>query len=475
MPISALQLESLRQAVSKVSPDTNTITIETCGIEFDCTAALPSKAALSALLDAVSTTNLSSAISALFAGGVVNLSEQQPALHMALRDPEPSFGLSSTAIQEVLTSRERILELASHLRLGQLPSGELITDIIHIGIGGSDLSPRLLTQALANPQPETPRLHFLSTPASHWSQLATQLRPETTLVIAASKSFGTQEMLYNLNLVDCWLEGAGHRLAITANIDAAKQHGFTNKQILPLWNWVGGRYAFSSAISLIAAINMGASAFQAFLAGAHAMDQHFRQTPLENNLPIRMALVDFWRHIVQQLPGRGVFAFDSRLELLANWLQQLETESNGKQVDQYGAPLSIGSAPLVFGGNGSDAQHALFQMLHQGQHYWPLEFIGVRPQTDDPTSTLLYAQLCGQAQTFLKGDQTAEAHAQMPGGRPVVVTLLTKLDAWHMGALLASYEHKTFCFAHLIGCNPFDQWGVEAGKVATLSALQKLT
>ncbi len=477
MPVDQADFSALQAAWLAAQPDQPgcpEMALNSCGIGFDCSTVLPSQHTAGLLLKAAREAGLSDQINRLFSGKMVNLSENQAALHMLLRDPQASADLDNLNPTAILQARTHMLALADDLRQGRMPDGAPITDILHLGIGGSVLSPRLLLNALGDSQPGMPDIHFLSAPASQWSTLAAQLDPATTLVIAASKSFTTVETLHNLKLVDNWSGGRGQRLAITANPSEAARYGFASGQILPLWPWVGGRFAFSSAVSLVAAISMGSSAFRKLLRGAHAMDQHFRSAELEHNLPVWMALTDFWLHVVGDHPGRGVFSYDPRLSLLTAWLQQLETESNGKSVSQTGELLQCRGAPLVFGGDGSDAQHALFQMLHQGQACWPLELVGVRPGRAEATSQLLFAQLLGQAQTFRQGDQDAPPHQRLPGNRPVVTTLLDRLDAECLGALLAAYEHKTVCFAHLVGCNPFDQWGVAAGKQATQAALRQL-
>ncbi len=479
MPVSRFNLSALKTLRLQQKNNSQTQSQPTgaltraCGIEFDATAVLRSQTVVEQLQAAAEHAQINHHIQQLFAGDKVNISEAQPALHMALRDPQPDYGLDSNHKQAVAATRTQLIRLADSLHHGHMPSGEPIKHIVHIGIGGSDLSPRLLNKALSNLSSDTPAIHFLSSPANHWPRLSAQLDPTKTLLIAASKSFGTAESLHNLELVQAWQNNQGFQLAVTAQSQRAQALGFDDEQILPLWPWVGGRYAFCSAVSLAAAISMGSAAFQELLAGAYAMDQHVHNTAVKDNLAVNMALVDYWQHVVGDYLARGVFSFDPRISLLAAWLQQLETESNGKSVDSYGEPLNTRAAPLVFGADGSDAQHALFQQLHQGQTVWPLEFIGVKPPEGDATAQLLFAQLLGQASTFQQGHQKAPAHARLRGGRPVTKTLLDKLDAWHLGALLAVYEHKTFCFGQLIGCNPFDQWGVEAGKQATQVALRE--
>ncbi len=476
MSVSQANLSALRSVWERTDVYqslTEARQVAACGISFDGTAVVRSEQVADLLQQTAQQAGLKQAISELFAGAHINLSENRPALHMALRDPSPDYGLADDAIDDIFKARQQMAALTDSLHSGLLPSGEQIKDVIHVGIGGSDLSTRLLTRALGRSNRHTPDIHFISAPATYWSSVAERLNPATTLLIATSKSFTTAETLYNLAMITDWQNQQGYRLAVTANPEQALQHGFNQTEILPLWPWVGGRYGFSSAASLAAAVSMGNPDFQSLLAGAHAMDQHFQHTPLIENLPVWMALIDLWQHVAGPYQARGVFTYDPRLSVLTSWLQQLETESNGKSVTATGEPLNMPGAPLVFGGDGSDAQHALYQMLHQGQTTWPLEFVGVRPQVDNPTSQLLFAQLQGQAETFTGGDQNAPAHARLPGKRPVCITLLDQLDAWHVGALLAAYEHKTFCFGRLIGCNPFDQWGVEAGKRATRAALKK--
>ena len=420
---------------------------------------------------------LPAARSALYQGAVVNRSEQLPALHMALRAADPERFLPAATATEVLVGRQRMLQLADGLHHGRDGNERKITDIIHIGIGGSDLGPRLLLQALTAKQrpvnEQVPSLHFMSGPKLDWPTLRARLDPATTQVIVVSKSLGTTETLFNWQQLRAWQRLP--ELVVTAAPQRALAMGISRQQILPLWPWVGGRYSFASAVSLSAAAAIGSDQFEAVLAGAAAMDQHFLQQPVAANLPVQMALLDFWNHCIRRFPARGVFTYHPGLQLLSNWLQQLEMESNGKRVDQSGRCLQLPSAALLFGGDGPQSQHAMFQSLHQGQRDWPLELIGVMPQPGNDAMRLLLAQLLGQWESLHQGDDQPDPARALPGQRPVTAMLLPDLSAHTLGRLLAAYEHKTFTLASLIGCNPFDQWGVEAGKRSTARIVKALS
>jgi glucose-6-phosphate isomerase len=414
---------------------------------------------------------------ALYQGEQVNRSEQQAALHMALRATEPEQFLPATAAKDLCTARKHMLHIADCLHHGRSPAGDTITDIVHIGIGGSDLSARLLQGALTGDRykgsDKLPQMHFMSGPELHWPALRSCLDPATTQVIVVSKSLGTVETLFNWNHLRAWQQMP--ELVVTAATDKATAMGIKPEQILPLWAWVGGRYSFASAASLTAAIAMGSARFKELLTGAENMDQHFMQQPLAENLPVQLALLDFWNHCIRRFPARGVFSYHPDLRLLSSWLQQLEMESNGKLVDQTGRPLQLPAAPLVFGGDGPQSQHAMFQLLHQGERDWPLELIGVIPKAGDHGMHLLLAQLLGQWESLELGDDSADPVLALPGQRPVTAMLLPNLNPCTLGKLLAAFEHKTFALACLIGCNPFDQWGVEAGKRATARIAAALT
>lgn len=422
-------------------------------------------------LEAMADRILPAARAALFAGEHVNRSENQPALHMALRAREPARYLHQQQATEVTATRQRMLHWADCLHQGHTPAGQHIRAIVHIGIGGSDLSPRLLQQALGLHTTSTPEIHYLSAPATDWPTLQQRLDPASTQVVVASKSLSTTETLHNWQLVRDWQQQMVPEIVVTAATDKALAMGVDAQHMLPIWPWVGGRYSFASAVSLSAAAAIGAAQFEALLAGAEAMDEHFLQQPMQRNLPVQLALLDFWNHCIRRFPARGVFTYHPALRLLSNWLQQLEMESNGKSVSNDGTALASPSGPLLFGGDGIQAQHAIFQLLHQGERDWPLQLIGVMPEPDNASMQMLFAQLLGQLQAFSAGSdydgKASNPLSYIRGQRPVSALLLPQLDAYTIGGLLACHEHKTFTLGSMIGCNPFDQWGVEAGKLAS--------
>lgn len=436
---------------------------------------------------------------ALFAGEPVNRSEQRPALHMALRAPDDMTGSPAwqTARRDVKDCLAQMTALVDAVRKAPaymgLPS---ITDVVSIGIGGSDFGPRLACAALASSAAGGPRVHFLANvDGGRTANLMRQLDPRHTLVLLISKSFGTQETLLNGRVLFDWLVGElgaeqAHRrlFAVTANAEAARTtFDLDDARILPMWDFVGGRYSLWSAVGLPVALAIGMDAFRQLLAGAHAVDKHFLEAPLADNLPVWLALVSWWNRVWLGRGSHCIVPYDDRLDGLPGYLQQLEMESNGKRVREDGRPVDLPTAPVVWGSVGSNAQHAYFQALHQGTDVIPVDFIGVvEPghELDDNHRALL-ANLLGQGAALMRGRDGAAARAAMtqldpaqrdslaaqktfPGNRPSTTVLLDRLDPQSLGALLALYEHKTFVYATLCGINPFDQWGVELGK--TLAA-----
>jgi glucose-6-phosphate isomerase len=375
-----------------------------------------------------------------------------------------------------------------------------ITDVVNIGIGGSDLGPRMAVLALdAFVQPGL-RLHFVSNVDGH--DLARVLRgldARRTLFIVASKTFTTQETMANAHAARAWFDAEGgtdraaHFVGVTTNLQAAAQFGIT--RTFGFWDWVGGRYSMWSAIGLPIAIAIGAANFRALLDGAHAMDRHFATAPLERNLPVLLGLLDVWYRNFHRCASRSVAPYHQGLERLPAYLQQLEMESNGKGVDLAGEPLPYGTSPVVWGEPGTNGQHAYFQMLHQGTDVIPVEFIAVRT----PTHTLagqhakLLANCLAQGQALMQGKSAEEAlreraptasatlapevlarHRTFPGNRPSTTLLLEALSPRALGALVAMYEHRVFTSGALWGVNSYDQWGVELGKALCTALLPRL-
>ncbi len=457
--------------------------------------------ALAGLIGHAEDANLQAWIGALFRGEKINLSEGRPALHTAVRQPDdaPVMVDGIDVMPAIRATQQRMHTLVTAVRDGTRVSatGQRFTDVVHLGIGGSDLGPRLVCDALAplpGPSATLPRVHFVSNvDPEHLARALGPLQPATTLVVVTSKTFSTQETLANAQAAWAWLQQAlpqdagiaTHFIAVTANVDAAVAFGVARDDVLPLWDWVGGRYSLWSAAGLAIPLALGWTAFTALLAGAARMDTHFRSTPLATNLPVLSGLVGYWNVRVLGLRQRIVVPYAQRLAALPAYLQQLVLESNGKSVTRDGAPVAGPTAAAVWGAVGTDSQHAFFQWLHQGTDEVPVEFI-VPLQAAHPLAhqqTLLVANALAQAQALLEGRDDATLRAELApqaltgaaleaaiaarrcaGDRASTTLLLPHLDAVELGALLAYYEHRTYVESILFGINAFDQWGVELGK-----------
>lgn len=403
---------------------------------------------------------LAQAVSDLFAGKIVNSSENRPALHMALRAQEPD----QSGGEDVVLQRQRFLDLSGRLHDGHAG----LSDLLHIGIGGSDLGPRLVADALDG-DTSAVRVHWLSTLDSRrFDRLVERLDPAKTGVVIASKSFSTAETLMQAEAVREWL---GPRFvqqawAATARSDRAVEFGLAEESVLAFPEWTGGRYSLWSSVGMSAAARIGAPAFQELLAGAAEADRQFRQQPDTTSLAVMLALVMHYLRRDLELPTLGVISYEPRLGLLSDYLQQLIMESLGKRVDRNDLSLDRPTAPLIFGGRGTDLQHSIMQALHQGTGTHPLILVGTledelaRP---DWQRTQL-ANLLGQANALTHGRETGKACQHLPGNRPVALLLTRSLSAHGLGYLLASFEHAVYALSVLWNINPFDQWGVEEGK-----------
>jgi glucose-6-phosphate isomerase len=349
---------------------------------------------------------------------------------------------------------------------------DAFTDVVNIGIGGSDLGPQMAVLALDEFVTRDKRFHFVSSVDGHeLSTVLRQVRPESTLFLVASKSFTTLETMTNARSAKAWFEAQGgrdiarHFCALTSNVAAAREFGI--ETTFGFWDWVGGRYSMWSAIGLPIAISVGADNFRELLAGAHAMDEHFRTAPLEQNLPVQLALLDVWYRNFHGFTSRSVAPYHSGLRRMQAYLQQLEMESNGKRVDGSGQALPYATSPVIWGEPAANGQHAYFQMLHQGSDVIPAEFIAVKKVTHGLPEHhhKLLANALAQAQALMLGQVDAGGHRHMPGNRPSTFLLLEQLTPASLGALIALQEHRVFVAGSLWGINSFDQWGVELGKV----------
>jgi glucose-6-phosphate isomerase len=431
---------------------------------------------------------------ALLAGEAVNTSEHRPAWHTALRTDPDDPSVSRTLDEE----RLRFLGFAEALRAGRIEgsTNRPITTVVCIGIGGSDLGPQLVTEALGAPRGPV-RVRFVSNidPVELDTALA-GADPETTLITAISKSFTTMETLENLKAARNWLaawsppatgpqrlDPAHHLAAVTAQPDRAAAVGIHPKRIFSFHDWVGGRYSLWSGCGLPIAIAHGHQAFLDLRAGGAQMDQHFATTPLEQNLPVILGLLGLWYVNFWNIRVRAVFPYAQRLRKLPPYLQQLEMESLGKRVDRDGRPVAIDTSPVVWGEVGTTAQHSVFQFMHQGTHWAPADFLVVaeHANSDERRYRLLHAAALAQADALAWGDgilgaqRSTDTYAIAPGGRPSNLISLPVLDAHSLGALLALYEHRTFVQSVVWNINAFDQWGVEVGKKLLAQRLDKGT
>ncbi|MDP3309397.1 MAG: glucose-6-phosphate isomerase [Polaromonas sp.] len=412
---------------------------------------------------------------AMFAGEKINRTENRAVLHFLLRNPAPAHDGRAPAapekiakeLAEVHQTLDAMLAYAEQLR-----QDEAITDIVNIGIGGSDLGPQMAVLALDEFRLPGKRLHFVSNvDGQELAGVLAPLKPQNTLFLIASKTFTTIETMTNAASAKHWFEAQGgtdiarHFAALTTNVTAANHFGITTT--FGFWDWVGGRYSLWSAIGLPLAIAIGAQGFRDFLGGAHAMDEHFRSAPLAQNLPARLGLLDVWYRNFHGFTSRSIAPYSSALRRLPAYLQQLEMESNGKRVGLDGQALPFATAPVLWGEPGTNGQHAYFQMLHQGTEVVPVEFVAVKRAACSLPGhhNKLLANVLAQAQALMQGKSDDGGHQHFPGNRPSALLLLESLTPASLGALIALQEHRVFVSGAIWGINSFDQWGVELGKV----------
>ncbi|MDE2444877.1 MAG: glucose-6-phosphate isomerase [Alphaproteobacteria bacterium] len=426
---------------------------------------------------------------AMMRGDVINTTEHRAVLHTALRRPktEMVFVDGHNVVHDVHDVLEAMSKFASEIRKSN------ITDVVNIGIGGSDLGPAMVTLALA-PYHDGPQLHYVSNvDGAHIADTLKNLNPETTLFLVASKTFTTIETMTNARTARAWIAeklgeaAVGHHFAaISTAIDKVKAFGIAENRIFGFWDWVGGRYSIWSAIGLPVMMAIGPHAFMQFLRGGHAMDQHFVNAKPTENLPLLMGLLGVWHRNVSGFASRAIIPYDQRLSRFAAYLQQLDMESNGKRVGRDGKPLKAAAGPIVWGEPGTNGQHAFFQLLHQGTDVIPVEFlIAALPHEAGMGlhHTLLVSNCLAQSQALMKGRTLKEAEAQLlasgkskadakalaphkvfAGNRPSLTLAYQKLDPYTLGRLIALYEHRVFVEGVIWGINSFDQWGVELGK-----------
>ena len=441
------------------------LSFEVAGLYFDWSKTHLDQASIAEFVTRAERMGFAAVRDALFSGGIVNQSENRPATHVAER------GSGAPEDVDLATARrQRTRALVDAIEAGAFGD---VSGVLHIGIGGSLLGPALLVDALGRRPPRLDVRFLSNIDGAAFDEAVKDLDPATTLVVVVSKTFTTLETLTNMEAALAWLRGAGvadphgRLIAVTAKLDAAVAAGIDETRILPFGEGVGGRYSLWSAVGVSAALALGWDAFEALLEGAAEMDRHFRFAEPIANVPLIAAFADRLYVEGRGCQTRGVFAYDERLRLLPSYLQQLEMESNGKSVTRDGKPVSHPTAPVTWGGTGTDAQHAVFQLLHQGTVAVTVEFIAVREGDDDQDQEhhrLLLLNAFAQGAALMQGRTSDDPQRAYPGNRPSATILLDRLDARALGALIAFYEHRTFANAVLLGINPFDQYGVELGK-----------
>ena len=448
-------------------------------------------------------------IEAMFRGDHINVTEKRPALHIALRDTSgASIHVDGTDITpEVEGTLNRMAQFVDDVlsERWQGHTGKAFTDVVSIGIGGSFLGPKLVSEALRPYWHGQLKGHYVANiDGTQIAEVLRRVNPETTLFLIQSKSFRTQETLENSKVARDWfLDNGGsedqiakHFVAVTANTPEAVKFGISEDNIFPMWDWVGGRYSLWSAIGLPVALTIGMENFRALLSGANAMDQHFHTAPLEQNLPVVMAMLGVWYNNFWGAETYTILPYDHYLRSLPAHLQQLDMESNGKSVTQGGEPLTYQSGPVIWGGVGANGQHAFHQLLHQGTRLIPADFI-IPLETHNPVAShhvTLFANCLSQSRALMSGKTLDEAKAELkaegmssgeidklaphkviPGNKPSNTLLMEKSTPETVGALIALYEHRTFVQGIIWDVDSFDQWGVELGKQMGKGILDRLT
>ncbi|MAF04461.1 glucose-6-phosphate isomerase [Herbaspirillum sp.] len=445
---------------------------------------------------------------AMFGGEKINFTEQRAVLHTALRAPADDRTAQvdgQPVAQEVHAVLQHIRAFSERVRSGQWRgyTGREITDIVNIGIGGSFLGPQMVCTALRDYRHARLTAHFVSNVDGHdLDEVLSRIDPETTLFIVASKTFTTQETMLNAKSARAWFlqhgkseDLAKHFVAVSTNAKEVSAFGIDTENMFPFWDWVGGRYSVWSAIGLPIALLIGYDNFAQFLAGAHAMDRHFREAPLASNMPVIQALVGIWNRNFLDSASLTIAPYHQWLRFFPAYLQQLDMESNGKRITRDGTPVSVQTCPAIWGDVGTNGQHAYFQLLHQGTDITPIDFIAVlKPShTIAEHQEALLANCFAQSEAFMRGKDADEVRADLQaqgvpeaelaaliphktfdGNRPSNTLLLPELSPHALGAMIALYEHKTFVQGAIWGINSFDQWGVELGKVLAKTILAEL-
>ena len=466
------------------------------GLRLDYSKHWIDQAVLEALIDILVNCDFVAKRDQLFGGEKVNVTEDRSVLHPALRaQANDVFHVNGVSIiSDMLQARDRAYAFADQIRDGSLvgATGKKFTDVVNIGIGGSDLGPLMISEAL-KPLIDGPRPHYVSNvDGAHFHDTVSALDPETTLFLIASKTFTTQETMHNASKAQQWISEAlghgaiaSHFAALSTNTHAVSAFGIPKERMFGFWDWVGGRYSVWSTIGLSLMIALGPGVFGRLLHGAREMDLHFRESPLSSNIPVIMALLGVWYRNGFGLQTLAVLPYEQRLHRFPAYLQQMEMESNGKRIDREGQAVAYDTCPVIWGEPGTNGQHAFFQLLHQGTLICPIDFIlSANPfNTDSESHVLLNANCLAQSESLAFGKSHEQAYQEMveqgmsaaqagrlaphrsfPGNRPSSTIMMTQLTPETLGALIAAYEHKVFTQGVLWNVNSYDQWGVELGK-----------
>jgi glucose-6-phosphate isomerase len=482
------------------------LTLDVAGLHIDLSKQAWDEAGLEAALDLAHAADVEGARARMFGGEAINGSEGRAVLHTALRAKADADikAQGEPVMAEVEAVRARMKAFSEAVRSGAIKgaTGKPFKAILHIGIGGSDLGPRLLWDALRPVRPSIDLRFVANVDGAEFALTTADLDPEETLVVVVSKTFTTQETITNANAARAWLAAAlgeaganQHLAAISTALEKTAAFGIADDRVFGFWDWVGGRYSLWSSVSLSVAVACGWDVFQGFLDGAAEMDAHFATAPLEKNAAVLIALAQIFNRNGLDRRARSVVPYSHRLRRLASFLQQLEMESNGKSVGPDGQPAKHGTAVVVFGDEGTNVQHAYFQCMHQGTDITPMELIGVAKSDEGPAGMheKLLSNLLAQAEAFMVGRSTEDVVAELQakgvseaeiatlapqrtfaGNRPSTLVLMERLTPQTFGALIALYEHKTFVEGVIWGINSFDQWGVELGKVMAGRILPEL-
>lgn len=472
---------------------------------FDYSKHLISTETIKLLVELAEQAEVEDAITAMFAGQLINNTEKRPALHVALRSPL-NQSAEGKAVHATLS---KIDSFVDSIQSGEWTgfSSKAITDVINIGIGGSDLGPAMVYEALTPFHSSKVRCHFVSNvDPCHLQQTLEGLNPETSLFVIASKTFSTLETLQNAQAAKQWLQAsissdielAKHFVAVSSNIEKATAFGIAENNIFPLWDWVGGRYSLWSAIGLPIALGTSMQCFRELLNGAHTMDEHFENSSLESNMPVLMALLNIWYLNFFGVETQAILPYIQNLHLFPAFLQQLDMESLGKSVTKAGDSLNVNSGGLVWGSAGTNGQHSFHQLLHQGTHMVPADFIASATSSAKLGNSVeqhnhLLANCFAQSQTLMQGKSLQEVKAELSsqdyseaeivalaphkviiGNKPSSTIMMKALTPSALGALIAAYEHKVYVQSVILGVNAFDQWGVELGKVLSKELFQAI-